>query len=144
VVKAGAIGGRPALEVGPYFPCRCPSIHRLERLHDVVAVEVMAAQAGVPLFAGDQIRMGNINGIFPQLGVLVALLAKAGLRQGDPLAPMFGVAGGALVGLQPFPRLAEAGLKETVDRMAVIGPLVAGQAFAVSHGKSAKIGAGFP
>lgn len=47
------------------------------------------------------------------------------------------------MGAQLFPSLAETGLQEAIDRVAVIGPLVTGHAFRITHGKPSEGGGHF-
>jgi len=49
-----------------------------------------------------------------------------------------------MVGLQRCPHPAEAGFKEAVDGVAVVGPFMAGEALSVPHRKTAKISRALP
>ncbi|CBE69486.1 protein of unknown function [Candidatus Methylomirabilis oxygeniifera] len=73
----------------------------------------------------------------------MAVHAIVGLRQRDTPPLVLGVARDTLMGTQLFPSLAETGLEEAIDRVAVIGSLVTGHAVRITYGKPSEVGGHF-
>lgn len=126
VALFGGIGGVGfAVEVLPYGGFGYAVLQADGGIADVVAVEVVASEAGLPVVVLDKRGVGGQDGVVVDGCVLVAVDAVADGGQGYALALVFGVAGGAFIDFDVAARLGEVGLKKAGYGMPVVGAVVA-------------------
>lgn len=108
----------------------------------MVAVEVVAPKASIPAPSPPQLFMGRLDRILGELERLVAHLAELATR-GNPHPLMLGMTARAAVRAHDLAGVREARLEETIDWVAVVGPLVAALTVPVVHAAKAEVrGAG--
>lgn len=128
MVAVIAKGRWSALEVRPYCRRGDRFSQEFPGPHDVIAMKIMAAEAGLPAFLADESLMRNINRILAQPRVLMTGAAEAVVLERDPPAGVLHMAGDARFRVEGCPGLRESRLDEAVDRVPLVRPVVAGEA----------------
>src|SRR5262249_11692633 len=97
----------------------------------MIAVEIMAAHAGLPLLARNQLAVRHVERLALEVEILVATRAGS-RRHGDAHAGVLAMAPDAGVDAERRSRLREARLEEAMHGMRVLLAPVAGRALLVA------------
>src|SRR5215471_14166103 len=103
----------------------------------MIAVEIMAAHAGLPVLARDQLAVRHVERLALEVEILVAGGA-GGRRHGDAHAGVLTMAADAGVDAKRGTRLRKARLEETMHRMRVLLARMAGRALLIANARVAE------
>lgn len=115
-----------------FAPVESPRATACER-HDMIPVEIVAAQAAVPLTSIDERLMRPVQRIRLQPGIFMTMPAPVDIRQGHWHTLMLEMAGNAELRMQGITGFLKARLVEAEHGMTLLRKIMASQTLAVSR-----------